>query len=101
MIGVGAAFNFYSGIERRAPPWVVRMHLEFAYRILQNPKKQFTRCMGIITSLPRMLIGEWKRKNKVVVAQVPPLLIFLRNHTRIHIHTDDSTGVFACLGQCH
>jgi len=68
MIGVGAAFNFYSGIERRAPPWVVRMHLEFAYRILQNPKKQFARCMGIVTSLPKMLIGEWRRKKMLAKA---------------------------------
>ena len=62
MIGVGAAFNFYSGIEQRAPDRMTRMHLEFLYRIFQNPKKQFSRCMGIVTSLPGMLLGEWKRK---------------------------------------
>lgn len=63
MIGVGAAFHFYSGIgERRAPDWVVRMHLEFVYRIFQHPQKQLTRCWGIVTSLPGMLLGEWKRK---------------------------------------
>lgn len=63
MIGVGAAFNFYSGLgERRAPDWMVRMHLEFVYRILQNPKKQLVRCKGILTTLPGMLWGEWKRK---------------------------------------
>ena len=66
MIGVGAAFNFFSGVERRAPHWIVKMHLEFAYRILQNPKKQFSRCMGIVTSLPRMLMGEWRRKKMKV-----------------------------------
>lgn len=65
MIGVGAAFNFYSGIEQRAPDWVVRMHLEFVYRILQSPRKQFSRCMGIVTSLPGMLWGEWRRKKQV------------------------------------
>ena len=62
MIGVGAAFNFYSGIEQRAPDWVIRMHLEFVYRIFQSPKKQLTRCMGILSSLPGMLWGEWRRK---------------------------------------
>ena len=62
MIGVGAAFNFYSGIEQRAPDWVIRMHLEFVYRIFQSPKKQFSRCMGILSSLPGMLWGEWRRK---------------------------------------
>ena len=62
MIGVGAAFNFYSGIEQRAPEWMIRMHLEFIYRIFQSPKKQMNRCWGIVTSLPGMLLGEWRRK---------------------------------------
>lgn len=63
MIGVGAAFNFYSGMgEKRAPDWVVRMHLEFVYRILQSPQKQLARCKGILTTLPGMLWGEWRRK---------------------------------------
>lgn len=64
MIGVGAVFNFYSGIEQRAPDFVVRMHLEFVYRILQSPKKQFSRCMGIVTCLPKMLWSEWRRKRQ-------------------------------------
>lgn len=65
MIGVGAAFNFYSGMgEKRAPEWVTRMHLEFIYRIMQSPKKQLKRCWGIVTSLPVMLYQEWRRKNK-------------------------------------
>ena len=41
---------------------IVRMHLEFVYRIFQSPKKQAARCLGIVTSLPGMLLGEWKRK---------------------------------------
>lgn len=62
MIGVGAAFNFFSGCgEKRAPSWVVRMHLEFVYRILQSPKKQMTRCWGIVRSLPKMILMERKR----------------------------------------
>ena len=65
MIGVGAAFNFYSGMgEKRAPEWVTRMHLEFIYRIMQSPKKQLKRCWGIVTSLPVMLYQEWRRTNK-------------------------------------
>lgn len=62
MIGVGAAFNFYSGREQRAPDWVVRMHLEFLYRIFQSPKKQLSRCKNIVATLPGMLWGEWQRK---------------------------------------
>ena len=62
MIAVGAAFKFYSGIEaRRAPDWMVKMHLEFVYRIFCEPKKQLRRCWGIISTLPRLLIEEKRR----------------------------------------
>lgn len=62
MIAVGAAFKFYSGIaEARAPEWMVRSHLEFVYRIGQEPKKQIRRCWRIVTVLPRILLQECKR----------------------------------------
>lgn len=62
-IAVGAAFKFYSGTsEKRAPEWVVKHHMEFIYRIIQDPKKQIKRCWGIVSTLPGMLWGEWKRK---------------------------------------
>ncbi len=52
MLGVGAVFNFYSGHIRRAPSLFVRLHLEFAWRLLTEPRKQFRRCWQIVTSLP-------------------------------------------------
>lgn len=62
-IAVGAAFKFYSGTEeKRAPEWVVKHHMEFIYRITQDPKKQLKRCLGIVSTLPGMLWGEWKWK---------------------------------------
>lgn len=64
MLGVGAAFKFYSGLdEKRAPEWMIKHHLEFVYRIFQDPKKQLKRCGWIIYMLPKMLIEEIKRKN--------------------------------------
>ena len=70
MIGVGAAFNFYSGMgEKRAPEWVTKMHVEFIYRILQSPKKQIKRCWGIVTSLPTLLWQEWRRRKKTEAAK--------------------------------
>ena len=62
MIGVGAAFKFYSGMEeRRCPEWIQRHHLEFIYRILQDPKKQLRRCYWILRTLPGLYLEE-KRK---------------------------------------
>lgn len=66
MIAIGAAFNFYSGQNiKRAPDWMVRNHLEFCYRIISEPKKQLKRCLGIIASLPRLLLSEYKIKRNL------------------------------------
>ncbi len=63
MIAVGAAFKFHSGLEeKRAPKWMVKHHLEFVYRIFQEPKKQLRRCGLILFSLPRLLMEEMIRK---------------------------------------
>ena len=65
MIAVGAAFKFYSGVNvSRAPQWMVRHHLEFVHRIFSEPRKQLRRCWGIVSSLPRLLLQEWRRSRR-------------------------------------
>lgn len=65
MIGVGAVFKFYSGTgESRCPAWMQRWHMEFVYRIIQDPKKQLKRCYWIVRTLPGMYLEEVKRKRK-------------------------------------
>jgi len=43
MIGVGAAFNFHSGEVSQAPPWMMKLGLEWLYRLLQEPKRLWKR----------------------------------------------------------
>lgn len=63
MLGVGAAFKFYSGTaEKRCPKWMHDMHLEFVYRIMQDPKKQLNRCWWIVKMLPSMIREERGKK---------------------------------------
>lgn len=62
MIGVGAAFKFYSGMEeKRCPAWIQKIHLEFLYRVFQDPKKQLKRCYWIVRTLPRLYLEERRR----------------------------------------
>lgn len=64
MVGVGAVFNFYSGISnapKRAPQWMIRLRLEFVYRIFSEPQKQLKRCWKILKSLPIIYMEEKKR----------------------------------------
>jgi len=63
MIAVGAAFKFYSGLEeKRAPQWMIRLHMEFLFRIACDPKKQLKRCAWIVITLPGLLYEEWRKK---------------------------------------
>lgn len=43
LIGVGAAFDFHSGEVKRAPKWMQRSGLEWAYRIAQEPRRLLRR----------------------------------------------------------
>lgn len=43
MLGVGAAFNFHAGTVRQAPAWVQRMGMEWAFRLLMEPRRLWKR----------------------------------------------------------
>lgn len=36
---IGAAINFLTGTERRAPRWIRRLGMEWVFRLLQNPRR--------------------------------------------------------------
>jgi len=36
---IGAAVNFVTGVERRAPEWIQHLALEWLYRLIQNPRR--------------------------------------------------------------
>lgn len=43
MVGVGAGFDYFAGNIKRAPAWMQKNNLEWFYRLLQDPKRLFTR----------------------------------------------------------
>ncbi len=53
MIGVGAAFRFYTGKIKRAPSLLQSLGLEWFFRLVQQPRKMFGR---YVTTLPFFLI---------------------------------------------
>ena len=38
-MGVGGSFDVWSGFKQRAPGWTSRLHLEWLYRLLQEPSR--------------------------------------------------------------
>lgn len=61
-IGIGAALDFYSGLQthRRAPAWLRRLHMEWAYRAIKEPRIA-RRAWRYLLALPGMIIAEFAR----------------------------------------
>jgi N-acetylglucosaminyldiphosphoundecaprenol N-acetyl-beta-D-mannosaminyltransferase len=43
MVGVGAAFDFHAGRVRQAPRWMQEVGLEWAFRLIMNPRRLWKR----------------------------------------------------------
>lgn len=43
MVGVGAGFDYFAGNISRAPEWMQKSNLEWVYRLLQDPRRLFSR----------------------------------------------------------
>jgi len=46
LLGVGAAFDMHAGLLRQAPPWLQRSGLEWAYRLLREPRRLWRRYLS-------------------------------------------------------
>ena len=56
MLGVGAAFDFHSGVRAWAPAWVRRAGLEWAFRTFTGGWRVFRRNLGCVTILAWCLV---------------------------------------------
>lgn len=64
LIGVGAAFDFHTGRQRRAPGWMQRAGLEWAHRLSQEPGRLWRR---YVFGIPRFLLGVLRHPPKPVL----------------------------------
>lgn len=62
LAGVGGLFDFISGATKRAPGWMRRTRLEWAYRLMQEPQRMWRRYLvGNVTFLGRALSYGWNK----------------------------------------
>ena len=54
-IGVGASFDFFSGLQSRAPHWVQKIGMEWSYRLLCEPRRLWSRYLNNALFLLRYL----------------------------------------------
>jgi N-acetylglucosaminyldiphosphoundecaprenol N-acetyl-beta-D-mannosaminyltransferase len=57
----GAALDFAAGRIRRAPAWMQRTGLEWAYRLAREPRRLFARYARNAAFIARMVLADWKR----------------------------------------
>lgn len=61
LIAVGAAFDFLAGTKKQAPGWMQRAGLEWAYRLLNEPRRLWRRYVwnnpAFVVLLMRQLLG--------------------------------------------
>ena len=57
MIGLGGSLDGFAGNVRRAPKWMIKLQLEWLYRLLKEPKR-----IGRMMRLPKFLLAVYKRR---------------------------------------
>jgi N-acetylglucosaminyldiphosphoundecaprenol N-acetyl-beta-D-mannosaminyltransferase len=56
MLGIGATLDFIAGTVKRAPKWMSRVGLEWAFRMSQEPKRMFERYVIRDSKYPGIVI---------------------------------------------
>ena len=57
MIGLGGSLDGFAGNVRRAPSWMIRLQLEWLYRLLKEPRR-----LGRMMRLPKFLMAVYGRR---------------------------------------
>lgn len=70
MIGVGAVFSMYAGINPRAPHWIQKAGLEWLYRLLQEPRRLWRRYGSTIPPFLYLALRDLARPYKQKLSQV-------------------------------
>jgi N-acetylglucosaminyldiphosphoundecaprenol N-acetyl-beta-D-mannosaminyltransferase len=64
LVGVGAAFDFHAGLVSQAPPWLQRAGLEWAFRLVQEPRRLWRRYMRYNPRFVRAFAGHLLRRRR-------------------------------------
>jgi len=60
--GIGAAFNFYANIVKRAPVWMQKAGLEWLFRIYAEPKRLFKKYMVNNAKFIKLVIKDLSKR---------------------------------------
>jgi N-acetylglucosaminyldiphosphoundecaprenol N-acetyl-beta-D-mannosaminyltransferase len=66
MVGVGAGFDYFAERLHRAPQWMQKNNLEWVYRLIQEPKRLFSRYLHTNLKFLQLIAKENKYEKRVV-----------------------------------
>lgn len=61
-VSIGAGLDFIAGLQIRAPKWVRAIAMEWAWRLLLNPRRLIRRYISCFRILPTHLIASWRQR---------------------------------------
>lgn len=64
LVGVGAAFDFFSGRVSQAPRWMQRASLEWLYRLLQDPLRLGRRYLSTLPRFATLVLAQRLRERR-------------------------------------
>ncbi len=59
LIGLGGTLDNFAGTVRRAPKWMIRLQLEWLYRLVKEPRR-----IGRMMRLPKFVFAAFKKRMK-------------------------------------
>ena len=62
-LAIGASFDMYYGLKRRAPIWIPRIGMEWAFRFVQEPRRLFRRYFIDDVGFVKLVISERRSRD--------------------------------------
>lgn len=59
MVGIGAAFDWFAGVQPRAPRWLQALGLEWAHRVVSEPKRLWPRYREVVPKALWIMMREF------------------------------------------
>lgn len=66
MVGVGAAFDFYSGRRKEAPPWMRAVGLEWLFRLAMEPRRLWRRYTAHNFRFVGLFALQWSARHRLI-----------------------------------
>ncbi len=71
LLGIGAGLSFLTGKQKRAPRWMARAGLEWAFRLFQEPRRLWRRYLVEGPRFVLVVLATWRCPRSARVREVP------------------------------